>query len=410
MTAALTWLFVTAGVVATFRAARHIVGTGAAILAAGALLLGQLLTFPLQVGDAAIFALAALAVERGLALTAANKRGALALLLLPALGPFATGAGWPSAAKIVDVLFCSQHGVVSTSAVIWLGFAGALLDRRLAVGLVAVLIAASASLDTSMSWQEAMSLSAAAIPFAGAGLALLTARVRDAAARRPAWTMAALLTPLLLFNVTLAVVAYRGGVRLGEPVAFADAGAAQIRLTHDWLGHPLAFPASAFFRATSGLPASRFDLQGISHLDAAHPIVVDIGSPGDAAWIGDGWHGAERDGETTFRWANRVTEIYVPALPPGRVVVRLHVRPATAPAMPTQTLSLQVGPVAVSAVPLATDAWTWVECELDLGSRGQRASRLTLTFDHVVRPSAISASGDQRDLAAAFDRIEIVVR
>jgi len=409
MMTAVAWLFVAVGLAASYRAANAFVGGGAAAMASAALLLGQLITFPLAAGDAAIFALAAIAIERGLALTTAGRRGALALLLLPSLGPLTAGAGWPSGSKIIDILFCTQHGIAATSAVLWLGFTGALLDRRTTLSLLAVVITASAAFAPSYTWQESVRLFAAALPVAGIGLGLLAARLRDAAARRPAWATAALVAPLLLFNVTLVVVAQRGGLRLGEPVAFADVGAAQARVTHDWIGHPFSFPATLLFRATTGLPAARFDWQGLSHLDAAHPIVIDIGDAGDVAWIGDGWHGPERDGEISYRWATRVTEIFLPPLPPGRVVIRLHLRPATAPSMPAQTVALKVSDHATAAEPLADD-WAWIEHETDLGGGGQRATRLILTFDHAIRPAAVSASGDQRDLAAAIDRIEIGVR
>jgi hypothetical protein len=408
MMTALAWLLVALGLAVTYRAAKGIAGGGAAALATSALLLGQLITFPLGASDAAIFVLAAIALERGLALSAMRRRGAWALLILPSLGPLAAGAGWPSGSKIVDVLFCSQHGIAATSAVLWLGFAGALLDRRTALGLLAIVIAASAAFAPSFTWQESVRLFAAALPIAGVGLGLLVARLRDVAARRPAWATAAIVAPLLLFNVTLVVVAQRGGFRLGEPVAFAEVGAAQARLTHDWIGHPLSFPATLLFRATTGLPASRFDRQGLSHLDAAHPIVVDVGSAGDVAWVGDGWYGPERDGEMSYRWANRVTEIFLPPLPAGRVVIRVRLRPATAASIPAQTVALKIGDHAGAAEPLADD-WAWIEREIDLGG-GQRAARLTLTFDHAIRPSAVSANGDQRDLAAAIDQIEIVVR
>ncbi|HEX5215029.1 MAG TPA: hypothetical protein VFV98_06170 [Vicinamibacterales bacterium] len=409
MTSALAWLLAAVGLALTHRAANRIAGQNAATLASVALLLGQLVTFPLPAIDAAIFALAAIAVERGLALTDSGRRFAWVWLILPSLGPLVAGAGWPSGSKIIDVLFCSQHGIAATSAVLWLGFAGALLDRRTALGLLALVITASAAFAPSFTWQESVRLFAAALPIAGVGLGLLTARLRDVAGRRPAWATAALLTPLLLFNVTLVVVAQRGGFRPGEPVAFADVGAAQVRLMHDWIGHPLSFPATLLFRATTGLPASRFDRQGLSHLDAAHPIVVDIGGAGDVAWVGEGWHGPEREGETSYRWANRVTEVFLPPLPAGRVVIRVRLRPATAASMPAQTVALNVGVHAGTAEVLA-DEWVWIEREIDLGRSGQRATRLLLTFDHAVRPSAVSASGDQRDLAAAIDRIEIIVR
>ena len=408
MMTAIAWLLVALGLTATHRAANGVAGGTAAALASAALLLGQLVTFPLAAGDAAIFALAAIAVERGLALTTTGRRGAWALLILPSLGPLVAGAGWPSTSKIIDILFCSQHGIAATSAVLWLGFAGALLDRRTALGLLAIVISVSAAFSPSFTWQESVRLFAAALPIAGIGLALLTARLRDVTARRPAWAAAALVAPLLLFNVTLVVVAQRGGFRLGEPVAFAEVGAAQARLTHDWIGHTLSFPATLLFRVTTGLPASRFDRQGFSHLDAAHPIVIDIGGAGDVGWVGDGWYGPERDGDMSYRWANRVTEIFLPPLPAGHVVIRLRLRPATAASTPAQTVALKVGNHVVAAQPLVDD-WAWIEREIDLGG-GQRATRLLLTFDHAIRPSAVSASGDQRDLAAAIDQIEIVVR
>src|SRR5262245_7924211 len=119
MSDAVAWILTAAGLAVTFRAARARCGTAPAALAMGALFLGQLLTFPLAVADAALFALAAIAIERGLALHTAGRPWALALVALPALAPLLHGVSLPTASKMMDLLFCSQHGIASTSAVVW---------------------------------------------------------------------------------------------------------------------------------------------------------------------------------------------------------------------------------------------------------------------------------------------------
>jgi hypothetical protein len=265
---------VAVGLAASYRAANAFVGGGAAAMASAALLLGQLITFPLAAGDAAIFALAAIAIERGLALTTAGRRGALALLILPSLGPLTAGAGWPSGSKIIDILFCTQHGIAATSAVLWLGFTGALLDRRTTLSLLAVVITASAAF-------------AAVVHVAGVGTNVCrcpagrrhrSGSTGGAAARcrrpPPAWATAALVAPLLLFNVTLVVVAQ---ARRLPPRRNRSrfARSAPRRRGRRTIGSDIRspFPATLLFRATTGLPAARFDRQASRTSTPRNPIV-----------------------------------------------------------------------------------------------------------------------------------------
>ena len=410
MSAALAWMFVAAGLVAVYRAASAVAGTAPAWLATGALLVGQLLTFELAPLDAAIFAAAAVAVERGLAWQAAGQAWAIALVALPALAPlFTNGLGWPTASRMTDLLFCSQHGVAATSAVVWCGLAGALFDRRLAAAAITMTVGASAAFDETLTWNESTRLFAGGLPAIGVGVAILAGRIGALAQRHPAWATAALLAPLLLFNITLMCVAYASGFPLGYPADFGEIGRKQARLQHEWFGHPLSFPATLVFRASTGLPVAQFDLQGVSHVDAAHPILIDVGSATDVPWLGDGWFGPERGGDVTFRWASTSAAVFLPPLPAGRATIRVWLRPILTPAAPSQTVTLLLGSQSLGSETMTGD-WAVIEREVEIGAGGRRAGTLTLTFDHTIRPSSAGPSGDHRDLAGAIDRIEIAIR
>jgi hypothetical protein len=213
------------------------------------------------------------------------------------------------------------------------------------------------------------------------------------------------LTPLLIWNVTLVAVAQAGGWPLGDAVSFGEIGAAQARVLHDWIGHPLAAPANLVFAAENGLAPSRFDILGSSHFDTTGRLVIDLGSHDDA-FVADGWNGAERDPAGSFRWATQEARLILPRLGTGPLRIRLRLQPFVYPQSPGQAVQLELAGVPYGRASL-TPGWQWIQFEI--GSRGQSSGAvlLTLRFDNAHSPAEVGLSPDRRTLSAAVDAIEI---
>lgn len=413
----LVWLLVAAGLALVYRCARTVADRQAAALASVALGLGQFAVFPPGAREAVLFALAALALERSLALHANRPRVALALAAAPALLTAVLHPGLPSPGQFVDVLFCSQHGLLATSAVCWIGAAGIAWPSRgddtrrpwwIAPAALLVVLALAGGQRAGATWADSHAAAGAVLPFVGVGLALLVIRLRAIALCRPAWAATALVLPLVVWNLSLVAVAHAGTLRIGEAVSFARIGAAQARTLHEWIGHPLSWPANLAFSLWRREAVWRFDELGVSHVDAQHPLAIDVGVTDDA-FLADGWHAAERGGDISFRWARAQAVVLLPRLPSTRARIRLRLQPFAAPGTVSQTVRIQIGEKIVGPVTLET-GWTWIEFDVDAPVLTRSAARMTLLFDHAARPSSAGTNRDDRDLAAAVDVIEIAIR
>jgi hypothetical protein len=402
------------GLVALFRVAAAATGQAVALMALAAFAAGQVLLVRPTLPEALVFTGAALALEAHRLLGASWPRTALAILAVPAIVVALLRPGLPAPAEIADVLFCSRHGALASSAVLWLGAAGlvwgAIADPRRA-GLWAasfgVTVAAIAGgHDPAATWRDSAGAFAAALPHAALGLAWLAARIRSVAASRPAWAAALLLAPLVFWNITLMAVAQAGTLRIGEAVSFGTIGAAQARVVHGWIGHALSMPASLAFTLRYGTSPALFDALGAADADPTRPVSIDVGA-GDDAFAGAGWFAPERAGDLSFRWAGQRAELMLPPLAAGRVRVRLHLYAFTYEGAAPQQLHVQIAN-AVGGPAIVGPDWGWVDVELDLPRPTPPATPLTLTFSRATPPSAVQGSQDRRPLSAAVDLVEVV--
>jgi hypothetical protein len=401
------------GVVLAYRASRAIASWPVAALSVAALVAGQLLMARPSMTEALVFAAAALAIERSVAARGARPRLALGMLAVPALIAFAMRPGLPTAASSADVLFCSQHGALATSAVLWLGLVGlgwgAVGDRRVAFiaasfGLAVAAIAGGH--DPAATWREAIGRFSAALPHTAIGVAAFAARLTTLTAARPGWAAALALTPLIVWNVTLMAVAQAGTLRIGEAVSFGTIGAAQARTLHGWIGHPFSMPANAAFAIRHGVSPSRFDEIGVADYDPARPLSIDIGGA-DQPMVGAGWFAPERAADLSFRWAGQRAEILLPPLPAGPVRLRLRIYAFSYPSAPQQRVQLQIADALAGPATVGSD-WSWIELSIDLARPTSPGTPMILAFTRATPPSAVQASKDGRPLSAAVDMIEIV--
>ncbi len=131
---------------------------------------------------------------------------------------------------------------------------------------------------------------------------------------------------------------------------------------------------------------------------------IDIGSPGDTAYIGWGWHWPESVSGLTLRWTGEYpqTQVYVD-LPPSAYTVELSAQAF----WENRQLRLLVNgtplgdPVTVTVDSLHTYRFS---IPANLVGDGKHL-KLTLDYDAVVVPAEVGQSADTRKLAVAVDWI-----
>src|SRR5262249_15734358 len=129
---------------------------------------------------------------------------------------------------------------------------------------------------------------------------------------------------------------------------------------------------------------------------------VDIGADDDEWFIEDGWHAPERDGATTYRWAQQRAGFRLPLdhPPPFRVPVRLHA--FSYPGAPAQTITIAANGRACTPLPVVAD-WQTIECTLDQHAWRTGVNQVVLAFAYATKPSDVGLGSDARALASAVD-------
>jgi hypothetical protein len=318
---------------------------------------------------------------------------------------WSSGAG----AHPIDALWSPANGVFATSPALYLAAIGLIplwrRDRRLASAMLTVFAVALAA--STRTGPRAFVVVA---PFFVCGMTALLDSVTRAAARRPAMIASAALGLFVLWNVTLMAVTRAGGHRIGEPVSFGDLGAAQAATLHDWIGHPASYPANLIHAVRYGVAPGRYDalVSGRLLADSATDGRVDIGG-GDTPFLEDGWHGAERDGSLTFRWARREADLIVSLDRATDLRVTIQIRAFAYPGAPPQSIALIVNGHPLPRQPIGGE-WQAIQLQTPRTIWRRGVNRVVLHFDYEARPSETGQGGDGRQLAAAVDGLHFAVR
>ena len=236
-------------------------------------------------------------------------------------GPIGGGFG------LADVLWSSRGGLLATSPAFYVGALGLValwrVDRAIAATGLTLLAATALLVSSRAAWWTGAWPSPAAFlaltPYVVCGVAAFVEVSAQLVSRRPVVAAGALASVLVVWNVTLMKVAQDRQYQLGDPVSFADLGAGQARALHGWIGHPASAPANVAFAVANGVGPGDYDLLAPNRLLAGGDTTgrVDIGA-GDGAFVGEGWHAAEQDGGTSFRWAAKSAFVDVAARPRRR--------------------------------------------------------------------------------------------
>lgn len=335
-----------------------------------------------------------------------------------AVSPVGPQIRW-SDPHLADILWSSRNGLFSWSPVLYFGAVGlvAVAIARPAIGVPAVLATAVMTYFNAsiQDWWGSAGFGGrrfdGTLPLFCIGAAAAGSFAVDLTRRHPLRTVASAGSLLILWNLAMMSAAHEGVVRIGEALSFGDAFAAQSRALHRWFGNPFTYPASLAFAARNGLPPSGYDLLSANRFlgDPLRPYGrVDIGA-GDEWQIGEGWHSAERDGGTTYRWAASTAAVLVPLDHAAALTVQVRLHAFKYPGAPVQTLTLAVNGRRHGPVPVPQD-WETLVFETAEPSWKAGVNQLALELAWARRPSDVGLGGDVRPLAAAVDYIRVEKR
>jgi hypothetical protein len=320
--------------------------------------------------------------------------------------------------QLVDILFSSRNGLFPWSPVLYLGAVGLLLFAwlRPAVGLpMLVAVAAMTYFNASIQdWWGSDGFGGrrfdGTIPLFAVGVAAVLKVAADLVQRHPLRTVGLFGVMLVAWNLSLMSAAQDGAFRIGQPVSFGETGAHQARALHRWFGNPFTWPVSLWFAAHNDVPISAYDLLAANRFlgDPLRPYGrLDVGLE-DEPFLGDGWHGAERAGDLTFRWASQRAGLRVALDHAAHLQVQLRAQAFDFPGAPPQTVIITVNGIATDARAVPP-VWTTVVVDVPADRWRAGINRVDLIFSRESRPADVGLGGDTRLLAAAVDYLRVQV-
>jgi hypothetical protein len=318
--------------------------------------------------------------------------------------------------QLLDTLWSSRDGLLATSPILYLALLGLLpfVRSRPRVG-VPMLLALAAMVYFNASIQDWWGGDAfggrrfdGTLPLLAIGTAAFIRFARQTVERRPGLVVAAVLGALVLWNVTFMKAALSGIVQPGGPVEFGSLAAYQAQTVHAWFGHPFAYPVTLVYAARNGVsPAHAEVLRAKRFLaDPLRPWATIHAGDSDRAFLGRGWYDAERDGDTTYRWAQPEADLVVPLDHAEMLDLQLRLRPFTDPLAPRQQLRVKINNVVHGPIAVA-DGWQIVQLRTERSEWRSGVNRVSLQFSRGTRPMAPGAGGDARTLSAAIDYLRI---
>jgi hypothetical protein len=165
------------------------------------------------------------------------------------------------------------------------------------------------------------------LPILGLGLTAFLAETRALLSRHPGLLLPSVCLPFVAWNLLLAEGVEKGLVARDDTVSFPDLVGTEGHLLADRLGSPNTWPASLVFASAEGRPPSQYDLLVGKYLFYRQNNLgghIAIGSPGDEAFLGEGFGGREiRDGTPGRRVVSRA-RILVPTDSPEPLEVLLR--------------------------------------------------------------------------------------
>lgn len=321
--------------------------------------------------------------------------------------------------QVVLTMFSSRNGLVAMSPILYVALVGLIgFARRHAATGLPLLLAVGAMVWFNASIQDWWGSDGfggrrfdGVIPIAAIGLATALDTLRRWTMARPQWVMGAVAAALVVWNLTLMTAAQRGTVRLGEAIPFGTVSGAQARIAHEWFGHPFSAPANLWFAVRNGVSPALYDRLGPALFlgDPLQPTGrVDIGAD-DELFVGDGWFVAEREAESTYRWATGSAHVRIPLARVAPLEVQVRARAFNFPGARPQQLSVEIDGTTFGPFALGVQ-WQTVAFETPAKVWRTGLNPVRLVFAEATTPASVGLGGDTRALSAAVDVFRVTAR
>lgn len=318
---------------------------------------------------------------------------------------------------LVGMLWSSRNGLFATSPITYLAAIGlawwAFRDRAhgpLALAVFCVAVYVNASVED---WWGGAAFGPrrfdGTIPLLVLGLAAAVDGLRRWVARRPMAAVGALLSALVLWNVTAMASAVAGRFGGSVPQSFTDLSVDQARTMNRWFGHPFSYPANLIYALREGVAPYRWDYFAFPMLaDPKRPYGrIDVGGE-DEFYVTGGWHAPETDTDgATFRWTSASADVLLPLHHPAPITMQLRVRPFDPPGS-SPALVVRVNGRAYGPFPV-TPGWQRVDVPTDAEAWRAGVNRLQLVWPAAEVPARAGAGSDTRELGGAVDYVRIEV-
>jgi hypothetical protein len=303
-----------------------------------------------------------------------------------------------------DVLFSSNHGLLSLTPVIYLALLGLpffirrdrWLAAALAVGFVAQLYVNS---TVEVWWGGAgfggRRFANCALVFA-VGLASLLEWVR----RRPLAAPVCVLAVLLAMN-TAAMADVRGGRWAPTEALTFDA---MVSALYERVGNPFSFPMNAAVAWRYGVDLPFYDrIRGRTY----NNLEIDIGSPGDERFLGPGWSVPEQHPQFTYRWADALeSSIVVPLVASDDYRFEIQCGPFGYPGASQQTVTVIVNGHVTGTLELGGGLPIY-ELEVPAAFIRPNLNRIQLRYRYAMSPETAGLSADARTLAVQVSLVRL---
>ena len=325
-----------------------------------------------------------------------------------------TGQQWWQDSLMIDVLYSSNHGLLTWHPVIYAAVLAIplFLKRDLRFGVLLTLVFASQIYINGATddWWGGSAFGARRFASCGLLFVLGLGALITWLQARPFVAVTAVIGPLVALNVVLVAGVMNGRLPSGEGITFD-------RMI-ERLGNPFAFPANAVFVWRHGGSVVTYDQLGQRLFDN---LRIDVGGPEDERFLGTGWSGREQNEVISFRWAQNLESVVIVPLAGPRVigpdepqrladyVLRFRAAPFRFPDSPTQEIDIAVNRQPVARLSLDRNL-TIYEVDVPHYLLKRNLNEIRFRYNYATSPQDVGQSDDSRPLSVLFDQIDFVQR
>ena len=306
--------------------------------------------------------------------------------------------------RVVEVLFASDHGLLTTTPLLYLGIGGLVpafrRDRRL-VGGLALALGAQLVLNSMVAgWGGGAGFGSRRFMGCAPVFAVGMAGSLSWLAARPRLVVGAGVGLLLVANLDFMSAVQQGRLPAGGGITYDRI----LDDRYERIGNPWSLPASVPFAERHTTRPVVWDR---SFIQMYNRFRVDLGEEDDDLYLGTGWSHRARGPGGSFRWATGPeANVLLPIrhFRPYRLSIRC--RPFVYEGSPRQSIEILVNGKALTTIELEDVLRTY---EVDIPRKRLHTvpSDLRFRFAHHAAPRDVMESRDPRSLAVRFDAIEL---